>query len=326
MIRRFVKRIDDYGKIFTKFCGPAFVGFASTLITVIAYTYFAVIFPATTSTEDLFYSINMLMDLSVSLFLTFNIYFNYYKAISVPAGYPTFPSVNVGIKCLIGDEADESLITSNIRWNFCKKCSKPKPPRTHHCSVCNRCILKMDHHCPWISGCVGYYNYRYFYLFLAYLWVSVIYVMIHAAPLFFGYSLYTTRYSQLDRILVIVSSIGSFVTFIAIGCFGGFHTIMIAKNETSIENLDRSKNKPSYHLGSIVANFNAVLGEGDYWFSGLLPTNQLPKGNGCYFKTNYIDEQDDENNSNNNDNNRSHTDEASINNNISNSNDDSLKH
>lgn len=31
--------------------------------------------------------------------------------------------------------------------SICKKCLTPKPIRTHHCSVCNRCVLKMDHHC-----------------------------------------------------------------------------------------------------------------------------------------------------------------------------------
>lgn len=31
--------------------------------------------------------------------------------------------------------------------SICKKCIAPKPPRTHHCSICNRCVLKMDHHC-----------------------------------------------------------------------------------------------------------------------------------------------------------------------------------
>ena len=31
----------------------------------------------------------------------------------------------------------------------CQKCCSIKPERAHHCSVCQRCIRKMDHHCPW---------------------------------------------------------------------------------------------------------------------------------------------------------------------------------
>lgn len=31
----------------------------------------------------------------------------------------------------------------------------------------NRCVLKMDHHCPWINTCVGYYNHGHFTAFLA---------------------------------------------------------------------------------------------------------------------------------------------------------------
>ena len=49
---------------------------------------------------------------------------------------------------------------------FCKKCQSYKPPRSHHCSVCNRCVLKMDHHCPWINNCVGYKNMESFVRFL----------------------------------------------------------------------------------------------------------------------------------------------------------------
>jgi len=29
----------------------------------------------------------------------------------------------------------------------CRICIAPKPPRCHHCTICNKCVLKMDHHC-----------------------------------------------------------------------------------------------------------------------------------------------------------------------------------
>lgn len=30
----------------------------------------------------------------------------------------------------------------------CRRCQTFKPERAHHCSICQRCIIKMDHHCP----------------------------------------------------------------------------------------------------------------------------------------------------------------------------------
>jgi len=32
---------------------------------------------------------------------------------------------------------------------LCTKCNAYKPPKSHHCRICNRCISGMDHHCPW---------------------------------------------------------------------------------------------------------------------------------------------------------------------------------
>ena len=46
----------------------------------------------------------------------------------------------------------------------------------HYFSVSGKCVLNMDHFCPWMSNCVGYQNYRYFVLFLFYLFMGSLYV------------------------------------------------------------------------------------------------------------------------------------------------------
>lgn len=62
-----------------------------------------------------------------------SVLFNYTMAVFTHPGSPSDLSF---------DDLDESEVQ-------CKKCNFPKPNRTHHCSICNQCILKMDHHCPW---------------------------------------------------------------------------------------------------------------------------------------------------------------------------------
>ncbi|XP_030842045.1 palmitoyltransferase ZDHHC16 isoform X2 [Strongylocentrotus purpuratus] len=76
------------------------------------------------------------------------------------------------------------VVSETGAGGICKKCIGPKPLRTHHCSVCRTCILKMDHHCPWINNCVGHFNHRYFMLFCIYMSIGCIYVTISVWPQF----------------------------------------------------------------------------------------------------------------------------------------------
>ncbi|KAG9240120.1 DHHC palmitoyltransferase-domain-containing protein [Calycina marina] len=48
----------------------------------------------------------------------------------------------------------------------CRTCRLLKPARSKHCSICKRCISKMDHHCIFINNCVGYQNQHWFLLLL----------------------------------------------------------------------------------------------------------------------------------------------------------------
>ncbi|EAA26840.1 zf-DHHC-domain-containing protein [Neurospora crassa] len=48
----------------------------------------------------------------------------------------------------------------------CETCHLLKPARSKHCSICKKCVGRMDHHCIFINNCVGANNQRWFILLL----------------------------------------------------------------------------------------------------------------------------------------------------------------
>lgn len=50
---------------------------------------------------------------------------------------------------------DVFVCNEDGRPKWCTSCCNWKPDRAHHCSEIERCVLKMDHFCPWVGGIVG---------------------------------------------------------------------------------------------------------------------------------------------------------------------------
>ena len=67
-----------------------------------------------------------------------------------------------------------------ITLTFCYSCSLFRPPRTSHCSLCDNCVERFDHHCLWLGTCIGKRNYKFFYLLIFCINISTTYQIIYS--------------------------------------------------------------------------------------------------------------------------------------------------
>ncbi|EPY54155.1 palmitoyltransferase [Schizosaccharomyces cryophilus OY26] len=96
------------------------------------------------------------------LFLSFLCIAYYVNAVFQDPGYvPTIGGITQRREC-IEDLLGKSIFDQN---HFCLRCLHPKPNRSFHCIACDRCVYRYDHHCPWISNCVGLKNHKVFLIY-----------------------------------------------------------------------------------------------------------------------------------------------------------------
>ncbi|CAD2088948.1 palmitoyltransferase DHHC7, putative [Plasmodium vinckei lentum] len=244
-----------------------------------------------------------IVKMSIFHFFLLMFLINYILSIVTPPGY--IPNTEEWVFKDFGENnsnnIDDYLIEKKKTGErrFCKWCCKYKPDRAHHCRICKTCILKMDHHCPWIYNCIGYNNHKYFMLSLIYCSITTIFIsltMLNSVIEAINHN--ETPFNDLF-LLLFGETLNSFLALI-VTCFLFFHLWLTFKNMTTIEFCEKRTN---YHNQSyskfynkgLYKNLKEVFGESPLLW--LLPINNkkddiiyFSKGNNKEYAANNIEE------------------------------------
>ncbi|KAL3669428.1 hypothetical protein V7S43_005822 [Phytophthora oleae] len=148
---------------------------------------------------------------------------------------------------------------------YCERCDANKADHVHHCLVCQRCVYRMDHHCPWTGNCVAWSNKKYFLLFLVYTSLSCLAFNIMTSPM-----VWDPRFRRYEALLKFgwVMTLG--VGLLLAGYFL-FHLWLLGQGKTTLEFLAGKRGE----LADCSLTHNVMLYFGRDVWSWWLPTTPM---------------------------------------------------